>query len=492
MQYRSIIRILAWCGIDCEALDVTKAKKILAAEFSIAPDGIVSIDGFDYNKNDVLNELEHEDFTRRLPIHLLIWQTPRLLNCLERNAADYQTLKTVEKVCADKNNRQAIRFISPYFAVSFNKIMSILLRRGRFKDACNWLGSLCLIDNAEDEYTALASTRIHIADFIKLLRNLNSETYKNHLSELKKWFSQPWHRFVNQLPDSHHSTLYDLLSALISFTVEIQHADRKLCRTISRQLLKVKNINPDLHELIVNNDKAYQQKPTVYNSSNPLHDSGCLYLIIGIFVVFGIRMCDSTGPSSTSRNSQTKRLRYMDTRVDEKVDLNESFASFIISRQRDSTFAICSTGNDTPNDREMDFSTIVSHYMVFEKKDTKTPITVCFVNNSSESVIIYANSVKMNKINLKPSETLWMKGFKNAVDILHMPAGFPYHLPKTVPILISDSLHLADHRPKSRMVETVTVMQDMKLSEKPDFTVELSGSITNGLILAFPKKSWIY
>jgi len=250
-QYQSIIRILKHCDIDCRFLNVVRTKRILAAEFSIAPRGIITIDGFDYTKNDVFNELDNIDFDRRLSIHELIWRTPVLLDCLEKNEIDPAQIYQLENLYSDWHQRQVFDFISPYFAVSFAKIMSRLLKEAQFTEAASWMKMRHIMDNSNDRRTALSSTKEYLTDFTKLLRNLNDVTYKKSLSELEKFFSQPWRRFVNNLPGSFYRITNDLLSAMLNFTLIIKHIDRELCLKISRQMIEVRNIDGDLREGIV-------------------------------------------------------------------------------------------------------------------------------------------------------------------------------------------------------------------------------------------------
>ena len=250
MQYQSIIRILKHCDIDCRFPDVARAKRILAAEFSIAPRGIISIDGFDYTKNDVFNELEHTDFVRRLSIHVLIWRTPILLNFLEKNEIAYTQIINLEQLSHNWRRRQVFDFISPYFAVSFAKAMRRLLNEAQFMEANAWLETLYITNNKEDRRTALSSTKEYLTDFIKLLRNSNDVTYKNHLPQLEKFFSQPWRRFVNNLPCSLSGITYNLLLAMHNFTLIIKHIDSDLCLKMSRQMIEVRNIDDELRERI--------------------------------------------------------------------------------------------------------------------------------------------------------------------------------------------------------------------------------------------------
>ena len=250
-QYHSIIRLFEHCGIDCNALDVAKARRILAAEFSIARNGIISIAGFDYTKNDVFNELERHDFAQRLTVHVLIWRMPVLLNCLEKNEIDIGQIDKLGSWYSHYwRQRHVVDFISPYFAVSFDKIMGRLLNSARFADANTWMKTLYFAENAEDNRAALSSTRIYFADFIKLLRNMNDVTYKDHLPQVEKFFSQPWCRFVNNFPDSLYGIRNDLLRTMYNFAIIIRHTDTNLYQTITRQMIEVRNIDTDLRDLI--------------------------------------------------------------------------------------------------------------------------------------------------------------------------------------------------------------------------------------------------
>jgi len=267
-QYQSIIRLLEHCDIDCRFPDVAKAKRILAAEFSIAPRGVISIDGFDYTKNDVFNELEHIDFARRLSIHVLIWRTPVLLHCLEKNEIDLANVVQFEHLRSYWGNRQIFDFISPYFAISFAKIMGRLLKEARFTEASNWLKTLHITDNADDERTALSSTNDYLTDFIKLLKNLNDATYKKRLPQLEKFFSQPWRKFVNNLPYTFYGITNDLLFAMHNFTLIIKHIDSELCLKMSRQMIEVRNIDEELRERIVREHGSIGCDPS---EKMPLH-----------------------------------------------------------------------------------------------------------------------------------------------------------------------------------------------------------------------------
>jgi len=254
MQYKSIIRLLKHCNIDYNAFDPVRAKKVLSAEFSITPGGIISIDGFDYTANDVFKELENPDFQRILKIHKLIWRNPELLNCLEKNEVTIHPNDFFIWIYYSSYGQDVNNFISPYFALSYSKIMGQLIKNAQFKEATRWL-SMWLenkysILNSDDRQTALNSTEIIIKDFIKLLRNINDTTYKNHLPELEKWFSQPWNLFINKLPDSLYDLKNNLLLAMLNFILIIKDTDKELAKKIHQQMVEVRNIDSGLYERI--------------------------------------------------------------------------------------------------------------------------------------------------------------------------------------------------------------------------------------------------
>jgi len=126
-----------------------------------------------------------------------------------------------------------------------------LRKEARFTEATDWLKTRHITDSANDRRTALSSTKEYLTDFIKLLRNLNDATYKKRLPELEKFFSQPWRRFVNNLPGSFYRITNDLLLAMHNFTLIIKHIDRELCLKMSRQMIEVRNIEDEVREGIV-------------------------------------------------------------------------------------------------------------------------------------------------------------------------------------------------------------------------------------------------
>jgi len=129
--------------------------------------------------------------------------------------------------------------------------MGRLLKEALFIDASVWLKTLNLTDYADDRETAFSSTKEYLTDFTKLLKNLNAVTYKKRLPELEKFFSQPWRRFVNSLPNSFYRINNDLLTTMYTFTLIIKDIDSDLYNKMIRQMIEVRNIDDGLREGIM-------------------------------------------------------------------------------------------------------------------------------------------------------------------------------------------------------------------------------------------------
>ncbi|MDR2466231.1 MAG: hypothetical protein LBD35_02460 [Prevotellaceae bacterium] len=258
MQYKSIIRLFEYCGIDGDRLDAGRIRKIISAEFALAESGIISIDGFDYSKNDALAEIDSPDFVRNYSHHKAIWNNGALLDCLERNKVTSPDLGTQKSLGA---NLDLASFVSPYFAVSFDKIMRRYLRDFDFKSANKWMETMSLLDTPEDEARALEGIRLYFAEFISRLKNSNSVTYAEMFAELNAWGGNgKSSELVNCLMPFLPDTVNSLARALINFTVAIQFADKMLCYCISLRLTEIQNLRTELSELILENHKIYKSQ----------------------------------------------------------------------------------------------------------------------------------------------------------------------------------------------------------------------------------------
>ena len=68
--------------------NLSRAKKQLQAEFGIAQEGFIEVEGYAYSRHDVFEEIEQPDFSKRLDFHKQIWNSPQILKLLEENTAE--------------------------------------------------------------------------------------------------------------------------------------------------------------------------------------------------------------------------------------------------------------------------------------------------------------------------------------------------------------------------------------------------------------------
>jgi len=277
MQYQSVIRLFEYCNVEYrDNIDVGRIKKILSAEFSIASGGIISIDHFDYSKNDILEELESPDFSERLRCHQLVWKQQSLLNYLEQNIVYFSDIyKWVDL----RKDADFVKFVSPYFATSFDKVMGKILNLPNFEDAKRWMNFLVFVDNPEDEDVALNSLRIFLLDTTKMLRNINSTTYVSFMKQIKPWAEQPSGLFLDKLPDSLYKIKEDLVRAWVNFTYCTNKQNKTLCYEINSELIQVSGIDQELRDVILHNQGVFAGKKSGRGSS------GCAWGFIPVIII---------------------------------------------------------------------------------------------------------------------------------------------------------------------------------------------------------------
>ncbi|MEO7524731.1 MAG: hypothetical protein ABIT58_11585, partial [Ferruginibacter sp.] len=120
-QYTSLIRLFEHCSIPYnDEINLLRIRKQLQAEFGFSASGMIEVEGYTYNKNDVFEELEKTDFLQRLPYHIGIWENKFILAILEDHAVNLPDLKT--QIRKYQDNLEFEAFFSPYFAIPFNVI----------------------------------------------------------------------------------------------------------------------------------------------------------------------------------------------------------------------------------------------------------------------------------------------------------------------------------------------------------------------------------
>ncbi|MFN8250846.1 MAG: hypothetical protein U0V75_03105 [Ferruginibacter sp.] len=256
-QYISPVRLLDHLGINCnEALQVSRIKKLLSAEFSLAKDGFIQVEGFSYNRTDVMEEVEREDFIQRMHWHLRVWQSPGLLLLLENNNA---AAEDVRKALDDFQHQPEFdAFFSPFFAAPFNTACRQSITNCDLATTGDWLTLEAFLLPAERE-TAFRSIRVFLDETEHLFHNISKENYTSFRNKLAPWLNAGWSHFLNNLPDELWDYREALAVSLINLTVKIQHSYKDDCKTISRDLVKVEKLSQSTRETILNNDRVYNK-----------------------------------------------------------------------------------------------------------------------------------------------------------------------------------------------------------------------------------------
>ncbi len=293
-QYISIIRLFEHCGISTgDDFNLLRVKKQLQAEFTIAKNGFIEVDGYTYSRHDVLEEIEQPDFLNRLTFHKAIWKSRQLLQLLENNSIDLTTIHI--EFISFWNNKEFDQFFSPYFAGPFNYLSRTLLTEMRLKEMGDLLGYEGFLLPVERE-EAFRPLRIFLDENIRLLRNVNGDNYKMMRPKIAHWIDQDWYVLFNHLPQEFYDEKNDITSRLVNIGVAIQKTHRRDCRKMSEQLISLQDTPESLRSIIVSNHAVY--------TSSRVKGIGFRggFGIVWVFILL-IRAITSNGCNDNSNNS---------------------------------------------------------------------------------------------------------------------------------------------------------------------------------------------
>lgn len=295
MQYQSLIRFLEYAAIDYSpdtVHNISRIKKQVTAEFALEAGGIITIDDISYTKHEVLTELERHDLPERLGYHRVIWNHKGLLDLLERDALDMNTISSWRSL---SQNSGFVSFLSPYFAPAFDSVMKTLLRKNDLYAASVWLDYFLFVEPLSEEM-ALIHTRLYLDQVIRLFRNLNDQSYRQRLPELRPWFTEYWSVFLNKIPQSLLFYIDDIANAIINFTVRIQKSDRKMCYEISSELTRLEHVNYSLKQLIKSNHDIYKQNYESRTVKGRFSGIPKGYMVVVILIIL-VRIFSLVNPS---------------------------------------------------------------------------------------------------------------------------------------------------------------------------------------------------
>lgn len=288
-QYKSIIRLFNHCGIDYgEDFNLSRAKKQLQAEFRVAREGLIEIDGHTYTQHEVLEEIDHPDFATRLSFHKQIWESPDLLQLLEENVADLSTIK--EAFYPFWSNKEFDEFFSPFFAGPFSYISRNLLSENKLQAMGDLLGFEDFLQPAERE-EAYRPVRVYLDENLRLLKNVNKENYKIIRPKITHWIDEEWFPFFNCLPHEFYDVKVDIVTKLVNIGVDVQKSRKKDCRKMSQQLVSLSDLPESLRTTISSNH-------LIFSSGKSAIKGQWLWIWVGILIVKAIasKGCEDDSP----------------------------------------------------------------------------------------------------------------------------------------------------------------------------------------------------
>jgi hypothetical protein len=312
-QYISIIRLFQHCDIEPGMeFNLSRAKKQLQAEFSVAQQGFIEIDGYTYTRHDVFEEIERPDFDKRLGFHQMIWRRPQILLLLEKNAANLQAIEIEFKPFW--SNPEFDKFFSPYFAGPFAYISRTLISDLNLRE----LGFLLAYEDflqPEEREEAFKPIRLFLDETLRVLRNVNKENYNIMRPKIAHWIDKDWYMFFNNLPHEFYDIKFDITTRLVNIGVAVQKKRRRDCQAMSEQLISLQDTPETLRQTIVSNHAVY----TGSGSSGGGSSWKSAWWVIWIIIML-IRAASSDGcNSSNSYRDNNDYLRMEQYKVADSI-----------------------------------------------------------------------------------------------------------------------------------------------------------------------------
>lgn len=255
MQYISPIRFFEQFDMPSEEWsDIKKMKKYINLEFQLSEIGIISIDGHEYNKHDLLQLLAQEDYKVQLHFHIQIWNNKPFLDLLEYRTVE---LKMLSDILAFNNDPTFCQFVSPYFAKPFRNVSNYLLADLLLSDLYVFVKAQSYISivNAEVAYESFVN---YFENALYVLRNINSTNWKRRLPEIRRWAPRDWALVLNNLPDYLYGYKEQIAECLTHLLFIMQYDDKTMCYSISSWLAELKIDSQEIAETIQENHLVYK------------------------------------------------------------------------------------------------------------------------------------------------------------------------------------------------------------------------------------------
>lgn len=264
-QYTSIVRLMEDVGFDYHTeVNLQRLKKLLLLGFSHSEDGFIQIDGFNYSKQDVLEELEQKDFLTRLPYHIKIWNSKSLLLLLEENKIN-DPISLRKQFNQFENDDYFDSFFTGYFRTAF-----VLCSRGLLKKQTPDFITLSTLFSFEDflknedREEGFRPIKTYLEENLRLFANLHPVNFDHFGSEMHPWIYENWYLLFNMLPDELYQLKCDMVLGLINTAIKCSKRSISDSQAITLKLIQLTDLPNDLRESI-NNIRVIYDKPSGRN-----------------------------------------------------------------------------------------------------------------------------------------------------------------------------------------------------------------------------------
>lgn len=312
--YQSPIRTFQALGISTDNIDSTRLKferKRLLLEIQISTTQTTAVGDKELSKNDVIELFDNLDRISDLDYHKAIFNHPKLLNLLEKSEV-VGKIEAKHKIKFETQEEwdKFIAFISPYLAEAIDKLLSKVIRKGRFKELDEIKNFFKLLTTRDSFYAfrKLNNFCETLSDRLEHVAYNNIRFPSEHIGFLRY---APFYNVVNELTGVYPNLPNSVAHAIINFTVDCQ---RKIGR--GKALVDISDQARRLHcdakskSLIINNRESFYDSREENLGYNP---NKIWRVIIGIAVVFFILFrissrCNSSRYESSFSNENQDLL----------------------------------------------------------------------------------------------------------------------------------------------------------------------------------------
>lgn len=269
---RSLLHFCKNTDISLDDLhqNLLTVKKQIQLEFKAAKNGIIIVDGLEYDSNFILSEIENPRLTNTLHFDTIILSIPWLDDFINRNhfsfsdnifSKSYSRTDFSEHyyIPSDVDSPEFREYISPKMAKSFNTLSRYLLEEDLFLKQ-KILMNLIVYIQPNDHELAFQYIRLMLNDSTKIFRNSNKDNYIKRGNELERWTINSAGAFINSLPEGFSVIKSEFVRAVVNFTVDIQYKDKRMAYRLSSQLINIDDISHELRKTVNDNHVVLKRR----------------------------------------------------------------------------------------------------------------------------------------------------------------------------------------------------------------------------------------